>query len=151
MIMFDIALRRFACVLCFVTILAAAPAVAEHQKVVGGLIVNIGLVAAGKLQSYPAEVGAHGAAALPGQQHLLVSLSDAKSGAHVEPVAVTVEVTDPKGKARAKQLKRGQTGDFPDFSELFDFGRSGKYRIRVIVSTRDGRQVRADFVHNQAV
>jgi hypothetical protein len=45
----------------------------------------------------------------------------------------------------------GRTGDFPDYSELFMFGWSGKYRIRVTVQPKEGKAFRADFAWTHAV
>ena len=141
-------LRRIALLmLCF---LAIGAAWADHQKVLRGVVINLGIVPATKLAAFPAE-GAHGTSLPGGSQHLLVSLSDAKSGRHLEAAKVSVQVTDPKGAVQRKDLILGRTGDIPDYSEIFMFGWSGKYQIRVTVQPKDGKPMRADFAWSHVV
>jgi hypothetical protein len=141
-------MKRIAVLL--LSVLAFGTAWAGHQKVVQGMVVNLGIVPATKLEPFSAEKG-HGANLPGGSQHLLVSVSDAKSGVHVADAKVTVEVTDPKGAVQKKELVLGRTAGIPDYSEIFIFGWSGKYRVRVTIEPRQGKPIRADFVWTHTV
>jgi hypothetical protein len=63
---------------------------------------------------------------------------------------VVVEVIDPKGHAEKKPLLRTSAAGMPDYSELFVFGWSGSYVVRVSVAQRkDAKPVKASFsVHH---
>ena len=141
-------MKRIAMLL--LSLVAFGMAWAGHQKTVQGMVVNLGVVPAAKLAPFPAETG-HGASLPRGSQHLLVSLSDSKSGAHVEDAKVTVQVTDPKGGVQKKDLVLSRTAGIPDYSEIYMFGWSGKYRIRVTIEPRQGKPIRADFVWTHTV
>jgi hypothetical protein len=81
-----------------------------------------------------------------------VSLSDAKTGAQVADANVSVEIKDPKGNVQKKSLKNGSTAGVADYSEIFAFGWSGKYRIRVTVQPREAkRALRTDFVWTHVI
>ena len=52
----------------------------------------------------------------------------------------------------AKALQAIVTAGFPDYSEVFNFGWSGKYRIRVRFLLKDAVQpLEARFVHRHAI
>jgi hypothetical protein len=142
------AIRHLGLLLC---VLASGAAWADHQKVAQGLVINLGIVPAAKLAQFPVEAATHGGRLPGGAQHLLVSLSDGKSGAHVQAAKVTVELRDPKGAVQKKDLVLGRTGEIPDYSEIFIFGWSGKYRVRVTVEPKDGKPFRADFTWSHQV
>ena len=118
---------------------------ASRQQTVGGLVINIGVVPAKDLSRFPPEA-AHGSTFPTGTQHLVVSLSDAKTGQHVEAEKVSARIRDPKGKVQEKDLALGYTAGFPDYSNVFMFGYSGKYPIELTVRPKEGRPVQANFV-----
>ena len=129
--------------------MAAAPA-SEHQKTVGGIIVNIGVVPAGQAAVFAGEKAAHTAVYPSGAQHLVVSLSDSKTGTRVADAQVVVEVKDPRGKIERKNLVSAITAGAPDYSEIFRFDWSGKYAIQVSVTPKGGtkaRVARLTWVH----
>ena len=73
-----------------------------------------------------------------GSQHLLITLDDEKSGKRIGDAEVVIEVTDPHGRMEKKPLLHTQAGGLADYSELFIFGWSGAYSIRVIITPRPG-------------
>jgi hypothetical protein len=111
----------------------AAPAGADHQKVVGATVVNIGIVPVDKAVRDSTEAARHSGAHPAGSQHLLVSLSDARSGRHIADAKVTAVVLDPSGRTQKKVLVAASSAGVPDYSEVFYFGNSGKYRIRLTI------------------
>jgi hypothetical protein len=128
------------------TCLAAAPAVAEHRKVVGGLVINIGVVPAAALVRADAyERSSHPGALGRGTHHLVVSVADESTGRPVGDGRVTVELVDPKGSRQSKMLIRGDAGGFPDYSEVFRFGWTGSYQVKVNVERASTAPVRASF------
>jgi hypothetical protein len=136
-------MKRVALIL--LAVLAFSTAWAQHQKVVRGVAINLAVVSAAELKPFPEESGHDGR--LPsGSHHVMVSLSDAKSGAHIEAAKVFVELKDPKGNMQKKDLVLGRTANIPDYSEIFIFGYSGEYRIRVTVQPKQGKPIRAAFV-----
>jgi hypothetical protein len=65
---------------------------------------------------------------------------------------VAIEVTDPHGRIDKKPLLHTQAGGFPDYSELFVFGWSGEYSIRVIISPRPGaKPIETRFTVNHTI
>jgi hypothetical protein len=87
-----------------------------------------------------------------GSQHLLITLDDQKTGARIGDAEVVVELTDPRARAQKKTLLHTQAGGFPDYSELFTFGWSGEYSIRVIITRSPGvKPVETRFAVNHQV
>jgi len=133
-------------------LLAMPPAWADHQKMIGTLIINVGVVPAVKAAGFAGEAEKHGATHPSGAHHVLVSLSNAAPGGHVAAATVLVEIRDPKGKTQRKVLALGGTAGIPDYSEVFVFGWSGKYRIRVIVERKGAsKPLKVDFTWTHAV
>lgn len=128
-----------ALLLLSISLAPAAPR-ATHQKTVDGIIVNIGIVPAGKAVAFPGEAEKHGARQPSGAQHLVVSLSDAKTGARISGAEVSIEVKDPRGKVEKKTLTEATTAGVPDYSGMFTFGWSGKYAIKVIVKPKGSKR-----------
>jgi hypothetical protein len=118
--------------------LACAPAAAQQVQAVGGIVVNFGLVSAEVALGAAGHSEAHPAHPPSGSQHLLITLDDEKSGKRIGDAEVTIEVTDPRGRVERKPLLHTQAGGLPDYSELFTFGWSGEYAIRVIITPRPG-------------
>ena len=130
-------LRAMAAAL-FAIALAWTPAAAQQNRVVGGIVVNFGVVPAEVAMGAAGHSEAHPAHPPSGSQHLLITLDDAKSGTRIGDAEVVIEVTDPRGRVEKKPLLHTQAGGFPDYSELFRFGWPGEYSIRVIVTPRPG-------------
>jgi hypothetical protein len=134
-----------------VLLLAASAAIASHQKTVNGLIVNIGVVPVGQATEFPPESASHGKKHPSGAKHLVVTLSDAKTGKHIQDAQVSAEIRDPKGTVHRKQLIPNETAGRPDYSEVFVLGWAGSYRIRIQVERAGAKPVRADFVWTNVV
>jgi hypothetical protein len=131
--------------------LAWAPAAAQ-QKTVGGLIVSLGIVPAAVALRAEGHRDAHPTNPPSGSQHLLITLDDEKTGKRVGDAEVAIEVTDPHGRVVKKPLLHTQGGGLADYSELFAFGWSGEYAIRVIITPRPGaKPIETRFTVNHAV
>ena len=137
------------------TLLAAAlawtPAVAQ-QRTVGGLIINLGIVPAADALRADGHPDAHPAHPPSGSQHLLITLDEEKSGKRVGDAEVVLEVTDPRGHVEKKRLLHTQAGGLADYSELFVFGWSGDYSIRVTITAQAGaKPIETRFTVSHAV
>ena len=146
---------RYICVtaVALVTIaFAFTPAVAQQSRTVGGLIVNFGIVPAAVALRADGHRDAHPEHPPSGSQHLLITLDEEKSGKRIGDAEVLIEVTDPHGHVEKKALLHTQGGGFPDYSELFVFGWSGEYSIRVIITPAPGtKPIQTRFVVNHVI
>ena len=122
---------------------------AGHQKVVGGVVINLGVVPAEKLKQFPSESG-HDNRYPGGSQHLLISLSDGKSGAHFETAKVSVRVTDPKGGVQARISSSDVRQAFL-ITARFSCSAGPANRIRVTVHLGERKPIRADLVWSHEV
>lgn len=119
-------------------LLAWTPAAAQQIQTVAGIVVNIGVVPAEVALRADGHRDAHPLHPPSGSQHLLVTLDDEKSHKRIGDAEVLVEVTDPHGRVEKKPLLHTQSGGLADYSELFVFGWSGEYTIRVLVTPQPG-------------
>lgn len=131
--------------------LVALPASAQRMTTVGGLVINIGIVGALEAEHADAQHGVHKGAHSAGSQHIVVSVAEQKSGARVGDAQVSIEVRNPKGMVQKKPLMPMMTAGFPDYSEVFDFGGSGKYAVRVLVKRRGLQPTEAVFTVNHFI
>lgn len=132
--------------------LAWTPAAAQQSSHVGGLVVSFGLVPADVALGAAGHSEAHPAHPPSGSQHLLITLDDEKSGKRIGDAEVVIDVTDPHGHVETKPLLHTQAGGFPDYSELFRFGWSGKYSIRVVITRQPGaKSIETQFVVNHTI
>jgi hypothetical protein len=126
--------------------LFVAPAQAENLKIVDGLAINVGVTpAAPLLGSDSYERASHRGAAPGATHHVVVGVSDAKTGEPVGDAKVTLELVDPRGGSQTKVLLRGDAGGIADYSELFRFGWAGDYSLRVTVQRAGGAPVHSRF------
>jgi hypothetical protein len=133
------------------TVTWLAPAAAENHKVVDGLAIDIGVMPAAQLlgvDSY--ERASHRLASAGATHHVVVVVSDARTGKRVDDAVVTLELVDPRGAAQAKTLLRGDPAGAADYSELFRFGWSGDYRLRVKVQRAGAEPAQVAFQWKQA-
>lgn len=141
-----------AAALAAAALLAAAPAAAQQRKTVEGVVINIGIVNALEAEHADTQHGVHTGGHGPGMQHIVVSLADAKSGARVADAEVGIELKDPKGKVQKKVLLPMTTAGVPDYSEVFAFGWSGKYDLRVTWTAKGAaKPVSARFTVNHFI
>ena len=132
--------------------LLAAPVSAQQRKIVDGVVINMGLVPAAEALRADGHREAHSENQPSGAQHILVTLADSKTGARIGNARIMIEVLDPKGHAEAKALITTRSAGVMDYSEMFSFGWSGKYRIRVIVTLKGApKAIEAQFTHNHVV
>jgi hypothetical protein len=139
-----------ACLLA--TVLASVPAAAQQAKTVADVTIRFGIVTALEAEHVDAQHGAHKGGHGSGMEHLVVTLADARSGAHISGANVIVEVRDPKGKVQRKPLQGMMTAGYPDYSEVFHFGWSGRYTIRMTI-LRQGvaKPINATFTQDHAI
>lgn len=109
-----------------------------QQKTVGGMVINLGVMPAAQAMRVDGHRDMHPEKFPSGSQHVLVTLAAAKTGSRIGDAQVVVEVKDPKGHTFKKPLLRTQSAGMPDYSELFEFGWSGKYSVRVSVTPKPG-------------
>ena len=131
--------------------LASLPAAAQ-QKTVDGVVVNLGIISAISAEHSDAQHGVHKGGHGGGMEHVLVSLADEKGGSRIGDAEVSIEVRNPKGAVQRKSAMAMTTAGFPDYSEVFEFGWSGKYLITVLVKRKGAaKPVRARFAINRVI
>lgn len=141
-----------AAALLLAAVLAASPVSAQQRKTVEGIVINIGIVNALMAEHVDSQHGVHQGGHGSGAEHIVVSLADAKSGARIAGANVAIEVKDPKGKIQRKPLMAMTTAGVPDYSEVFDFGWSGKYSLRVTVTPKGAaKPVKTRFTVNHYI
>ena len=118
--------------------LAAAPAWAQQEKVVDGLIVNLGLMSAEKAVHAEGHRDAHPGHFPSGSQHVLITVVEAKSHKRIADATVVVAVRGPNGRMEEKPLLHTQAAGLADYSELFVFGSPGTYSLRVKITPPHG-------------
>lgn len=133
-------------------VLVSAPASAQQAKTVADVTVRFGLVTALMAEHVDAQHGVHKGGHGSGMEHLVVSLADLATGSRIANAKVVVEVRDPKGKVQSKPLQGMITAGFPDYSEVFDFGWSGKYTIRMTILPQGAaKPLKASFIHRHVI
>ena len=143
--------RLFAAV-ALATALVAFPAAAQQRKTVDGVVINMGILGALMAEHVDAQHGVHKGAHGSGMEHVVVSLAEEKGGARIADAEVSVEVKNPRGVIQKKPLMAMITAGFPDYSEVFDFGWSGKYVVRVSIKRKGAaRTIQASFIVNRAI
>jgi hypothetical protein len=131
--------------------LVALPAAAQQMKTVGGVVVNIGIIAAIAAEHADAQHGLHQGGHGSGMEHVVVSLAEEKGGARIGDADVTIEVKSPKGSVQKKPALPMVTAGYPDYSEVFDFGWSGSYVVRVSVKRKAAKPIEAVFTVNRVI
>jgi hypothetical protein len=130
----------------------STPACAQGSRTVEGMIINLGVVPAEVALTAAGHRDAHPAHPPHGSEHVLVTLDDQTTGHRIGNAEVAVEVTDSHGRVEKKPMLHTQAGGLADYSELFVFGSSGKYSIRVIVTAGpNARPVETQFVVNHVI
>lgn len=132
--------------------LSAFPALAQQVKTVDGLVINFGLMSAEQAIHAEGHRHMHPDKFPGGSQHLLITVADERSGKRIGDADVLVEVIDPKGKRLQKPLLHTSAAGMPDYSELFVFGWSGTYAVRVNVTPHGGgKAVKTSFTVHHAL
>jgi hypothetical protein len=139
-----------ACVLA--AALVGAPALAQQAKTVSDVTIRYGLVTAIEAEHADTQHGTHKGGHGSGMEHLVVSLAQARDGLHIAGANVLVQVRDPKGKVEVKPLQAMTTSGVPDYSEVFNFGWTGKYTIDMTIRLQGiVKPIKARFVHNHVI
>jgi hypothetical protein len=145
-------LRLGALMILFLSsVLASMPAAAQQVKSVAGVSVNFGVMSATAALRAEGHRDAHAPNPPSGSQHLLITLDDEKSRARIADAEVSIEVTDPHGRVEMKPMLHTQSGGLPDYSELFTFGWSGEYKVRVIIKRPGAAPIETVFTVHHAV
>lgn len=130
----------------------ALPAAAQQMKTVEGLVVNIGIVNAIQAEHVDAQHGVHQGGHGSAAEHIVVSLAQQNGGVRIADAEVRIEVKDPKGAVQMKPAMAMITAGYPDYSEVFDFGWSGKYMVRVLIKRKGApKPVVARFTVNRSL
>jgi len=130
----------------------ALPVSAQQMKTVGGIVVNIGIVNAIMAEHVDAKHGAHKGGHGSGVEHIVVALAEEKGGARIADADVTIAVKNPSGTVQKKALLPMLTAGYPDYSEVFDFGWSGKYSVSVLIKRKGAaKPVEARFTVNRSL
>lgn len=131
---------------------AALPATAQQMKSVAGIVVNIGIVSAIAAKHADAQHGVHEGGHGAGMEHIVVALAEEKGGARIADAEVTITVKNPRGAVQKKPALPMVTAGYPDYSEVFDFGWSGKYTVTVLVKRKGAvRPAAANFTVNRSL
>lgn len=139
-------------VLAVLAAAAAFPLQAQQMKTVGGMVVNMGLVNAIMAEHADAQHGMHKGGHGPGMEHVVIALAEEKGGARIADADITIEVKNPKGAVQKKPLMPMVTAGYPDYSEVFDFGWSGKYAVRVMIKRKGtAKPVETSFTVNRTL
>ena len=131
--------------------LVAFPASAQQMKTVDGVVVNLGIINAIAAEHSDAQHGVHKGGHGSGMEHILVSLAE-QGGSRIGDAEVTIVVRNPKGVVQKKQAAAMITAGFPDYSEVFEFGWSGRYVITILVKRKGAaKPVQARFTVNRVI
>ena len=142
----------FFAAMMFAAAAVAFPASAQQMKTVRGVVVNIGIVNAIDAEHVDAQHGVHKGGHGSGAEHIVVALAEEKRGARIADADVSIQVKNPKGVVQKKPLMAMITAGYPDYSEVFDFGWSGKYTVRVLIKRKGAaKPVEASFTVNRAI
>jgi hypothetical protein len=119
-------------------LLAAAPALAQQEKNVNGLTINLGLMPAEKAVHAEGHRDAHPSVFPSGTQHVLITVVEARTHKRIGDATVVVAVRGPGGRTEEKLLLHTQAAGLADYSELFVFGAPGRYALRVRITPAAG-------------
>lgn len=143
-----------ALVAAFAALALAATASFGQERSVGGLVINLGLMSAAQAMQVDGHREAHEHAFTNSSaaEHLLVTIEDAKTKRRIGDARVVVYVKDPKGKVESRPMLRTQSAGLADYSEIFQFGWTGKYQIRVVVTPMpNAKPVEARFTVDHSI
>lgn len=130
---------------------AALPVRAQQMKTVSGVVVNLGIVNAIAAEHVDSQHGTHKGGHGTGMEHVVIALAEEKGGARIGDAEVTIEVKNPRGSVQKKTLMPMLTAGYPDYSEVFDLGWSGRYAMTVLIKRKGAaRLVQAKFNVNRA-
>ena len=104
----------------------------QNRQVVDGVIVNVGWISAADAAKFEAERSLHRSHLhKKGVYHLVVTLSDARSGEPIKNATVTAVIDDPFDRIQRKLLKKTETAGFTDYSDYYEFSGVGRYFLNL--------------------
>lgn len=104
----------------------------QSRQVVDGVIVNVGWISAADAAKFEAERSLHRSHLhKKGVYHLVVTLSDARSGKPIKNATVTAVIDDPFDRIQRKLLKKAETAGFTDYSDYYEFSGIGRYFLNL--------------------
>jgi hypothetical protein len=128
----------------------AFPVSAQQMKTVGGIVVNLGIMSAIAAEHADAQHGVHSGGHGPGQEHIVVALTQDNGGGRIADAEVAIEVKNPIGTVQKKLGLPMVTAGYPDYSEVFDFGWSGNCSVSVWIKRKGtAKPVEARFSVNR--
>lgn len=133
-------------------VFVSAPVAAQQATTVADVTVRYGLVTALNAEHVDSQHGVHKGGHESGMEHLVVSLADAHNGSYIKGADIVVEVSDPKGVVQSKHLQAMITSGVPDYSEVFNFGWTGTYVIRVKLLLKGAaKPLNTSFIHHHVI
>lgn len=111
----------------------------QNRQVIDGIVVNVGWISAADAAKIEAERKLHRSHLhKKGVYHLVVTLSDARSGKPIKDAKVTAVIDDPFDRIQRKPLKRAETAGFTDYSDYYEFSGIGRYflNLEIIIEGR---------------
>lgn len=136
----------------FAAALLSMPSAAQQTKTVADVTIRYGIVNALEAEHVDAQHGTHRGGHASGMEHLVVTLANAKTGAHIAGAKIVVDLRDSKGRTQSKSLRPMITSGYPDYSEVFSFGWSGRYAIRMKILLRDAtKPVETRFTYRHRI
>lgn len=114
---------------------AQSPKVVEStqsRQVVDGVIINVGWISAVDAAKFEAEKNLHQSHLhKKGVYHLVVTLSDARSGKPIKNATVAAVIDDPFDRIQRKLLKKSEINGFTDYSDYYEFSGVGRYFLNL--------------------
>jgi len=130
----------------------ALPVAAQQTKTVGDIVVHMGIMSSIAAEHVDAQHGVHTGGHGVGMEHIVVALAETKGGARIGDAEVAIQVKAPKGALQKKAAQPMLTAGYPDYSEVFEFGWSGKYEVNVLVRRKGAaKPVEAKFIVNRSL
>jgi hypothetical protein len=136
-------------------ILGTMPSIAadsENSKTVGGIVIYVGMLPAELIQGHPAghaEARMHPEGkAGSRQEHLVVALFDAKTGARITDAEVMASVDQPGVHGPKKRLEPMRIADTITYGNFFDVRSQGTYLIQIEIHRPTvAGVIKAEFKH----
>lgn len=127
---------------------AVSAAESGYQQVIDGVAVYLGILPAQLVRGHPPqhpEGEMHGGAP-PGENHIVVALFDAKSGARLVGVEVTARLTGDRGLDVRKRLEPMVIAGAASYGNYFYMPGAGPYRIELAIRLPGmHEEIRASF------
>ena len=122
----------WSCLLAAMCLVGVPDAAAQGSQVVDGVVVNVGWARAADVAGIETERKLHRSHLhKKGVYHLVVTLSDARSGTPIRNATVTAAIDDPLDRVQRRTLKKAETAGFADYSDYYEFSAIGRYFLNL--------------------